>query len=94
MASALRRARAITPVMKLRLVSSTRPSGTMATAAATVAWSASRHTIVSSLSWRSSNNTDAGGMMNVSQRRMMLTPRRSSLPASSKRRASSESLAA
>ncbi len=36
LASALRRARATTPVMNARLVSSTSPSGTMATAAATV----------------------------------------------------------
>ena len=50
LASAWRRARAITPVMKLRLVSSTSPSGTIATAAATVLWSASCQGRSSSLS--------------------------------------------
>ena len=92
-ASALRRARATTPVMNDKLVSSTRPSGTMATAAATVPRSAScqRSSVASSLP-RSS--TVASGMIHVRRRRITLTPPLSSLPASLNRRASSARRAA
>ena len=91
--SARRRAKATTPVMNARLVRRTRPSGTMATAAATVPRSASGHWS-SVASRRSSNSPAAGGMITTSQRRMALTPARSSLSASLNRRASSDREAA
>ncbi len=83
------------PTMNARLVSRTRPSGTIATAAATVPWSACCQLSTSSLpNSRINNSSEAGGMMNVSQWRIRLTPLRSSLSASLKIRASSASFAA
>ena len=71
------RANAITPARKARLVNSTKPSGTIATAAATVPRSASRHP-GSEFIRRQNRTNDTGGMMNTSTRRTRFTPRRSS----------------
>ena len=76
LASALRRESSRTPATKARLVRRTRPSGTMATAAATVPWRAScqRSSATSSLI---NSRPDAIGMMIVSHLRMRSTPWRS-----------------
>ena len=87
-AKARRRARATTPTMNERLVSRTSPSGTMATAAATVPRRASSQRS-SVTSRRSRSRPAAGGMMRVSHHRMTSTPERSSLSTSVNRRASS-----
>ena len=93
LARARRRARASTPAMNDRLVSSTKPSGTMATAAATVPRSAScqRSSVPRR---RNPSRAAAGGIITVSQRRITFTPRRSSLPASLNRLASAARRAA
>ena len=76
LARALRRASATIPAMNDRLVSSTNPSGTIATAAATVPSSASCQR--SSASSRLTNKKiEATGMITVSQRRIVSMPRRS-----------------
>ena len=85
LASACRRASAMTPAMNARLVSSTRPSGTIATAAATVPWSASCQPRPRRCpAGGAAGAATRGGMMNVSHRRIVLTPLRSSLSASLK----------
>ena len=92
-ARARRRARAMTPTMNERLVRRTRPSGTIATAAATVPRRASCQRS-SVMRRRSISRPAAGGMISVSQRRMTLTPPRSSLSDILNWRASSASDAA
>ena len=80
-ASACLRASAITPERKAIEMSNTRPSGTIATAAATVPTRASCQ--LSSASSRERNSSPAaGGMMKTSHLRIRLTPLRNSDSAS------------
>ena len=81
-------AKATTPVMKERLVSRTSPSGTIATAEATVPRKASSHRSSVDKSLRSKRPTE-GGMIIINQRSIVSTPERKSLSTSLKRRASS-----
>ena len=91
--SAWRRASVTTPAMNARLVSSTSPSGTIATHAATTPDSASCQP--SPVRSRRQNSTAAtGGISNIRNVRIRLTPRRSSEPTRVNRRASSASVAA
>ena len=91
--SALRRDSFTTPAMNATLVSSTRPSGTMDTAAATVPERAScQSSLVSSN--RHSSTRASGGRAIIRNRRIRLIPVRSSECTSVKRRASPASEAA
>ena len=77
LSSALRRANFTTPAMNARLVSSTSPSGTIATPAATVPDSASRQSSLVRHS-RHSRISAIGGRATIRNSRMRLTPVRSS----------------
>ena len=92
-AKALRRARTITPTTKANEVRSTRPSGTIATAAPTVLRKASCQPLLL-VSKATSKSPAANGTTTTSTRRILLTPSRSSELTKVNRRASSLSLLA
>lgn len=86
LANAFLRASRSTPATKARLVSSTRPSGTMATAAATVPRRASCQTS-SLLRSETKSSSDATGMTATIHRSTRLMPSRSEEAAVANRRA-------